>query len=135
MEAKHSESPYGPPLPHQTKPGELTHMDLWGKYHIASIHSNYYYLLMVDNALWHITIKFLKAKEQVGQKVINYIATLCTQNKTPCAIRMDRGTKFVNESLQTWCQAHGIQTQLTAPYSPLQNGVTEWMNCTLVELV
>jgi hypothetical protein len=62
-EAKHSKSPYGPPLPHQTKPGKLTHMDLWGKYHIASIHGNYYYLLMVDDASQHITIKFLKAKE------------------------------------------------------------------------
>jgi hypothetical protein len=64
---------------------------------------------MVDDASWHITIKFLKAKEQAGQKVINYIMTLHTQNKTPCAICTDRGTKFINKSLQTWCQAQGIQ--------------------------
>ena len=133
-EAKHSETPFGPSLPRQTKPGELTHMDLWGKYQIASIHNNYYYLLMVDDATQHITIEFLKTKDQVVQKIVNYIVTLQSQQKTPCTICTDRGTKFVNESIKTWCQAHGIQTQLTALYSPSQNGVAERMNRTLVEL-
>ena len=75
-EAKHSESPYGPLLPHQMKHGELTHMNLWGKYQITSIHQNYYYLLMVDNATHHITIEVLKTKDQAVQQIINYIATL-----------------------------------------------------------
>jgi len=47
---------------------------------------------------------------------------------------MDRGTEFVNKSLQDWSNTQGIQLQLTAPYSPLQNGVAKWMNRTLVEL-
>ena len=109
-EPKHSESPYGPLLPRQTKPGELTHIDLWGKYQVASINHNYYYLLMVDDASWHITIKFLKTKEQAAQRIVNYIAALQNQQKIPCAIRMDRGTEFINEPLKTWCQAQGIQT-------------------------
>ena len=33
-----------------------------------------------------------------------------------------------------WCQREGIEIQMTAPYSPSQNGVAEWMNQTLVEL-
>jgi len=49
-EAKLSEMPYGPMSGHPTKPGELTHMDLWGKYDVASINGNQYYLLMVDDA-------------------------------------------------------------------------------------
>ena len=36
--------------------------------------------------------------------------------------------------MKRWCQAHSIQIQLTALYSPSQNGVTEQMNRTLVEL-
>ena len=54
--------------------------------------------------------------------------------KTPCAIRADRGTEFVNETLRGWCNSQGIELQVTAPYSPLQNGVAEWMNHILVEL-
>jgi hypothetical protein len=36
--------------------------------------------------------------------------------------------------LETWCKEWGIEIHLTAPYSPSQNGVAEWMNCTLAEL-
>jgi hypothetical protein len=75
-EAKLSEAPYGPASEQQMKPGELTHMDLWGKYDISSIHSNQYYLLMVDNAVCYITIKFLKTKDQAAQRIMDYMTYL-----------------------------------------------------------
>ena len=50
------------------------------------------------------------------------------------AIRVDRGTEFINKDLISWCQAKGMDVQQTAPYSPSQNGVAERMNRTLVEL-
>ena len=65
-EVKLSESPYGPMLGCLTKPGELTHMDLWGKYDVASINGNQYYLLMIDDAARYITVKFLKTKDQAA---------------------------------------------------------------------
>jgi hypothetical protein len=40
----------------------------------------------------------------------------------------------MNDVLQMWCQSKGIDNQLTAPYSPSQNGVAERANRTLVEL-
>jgi hypothetical protein len=33
----------------QTEPGELTHIDRWGKYAVKSIHGNQNYLLFVDD--------------------------------------------------------------------------------------
>lgn len=59
---------------------------------------------------------------------------LTTQGKNPRAIRVDRGREFVNENLQKWCREHGIEIQMTAPYSPSQNGVAERANQMLVEL-
>jgi hypothetical protein len=56
-EAKLSVAPYGPMSKCPMKPGELTHMDLWGKYDIAEIHGNSYYLLMIDDATWYITVE------------------------------------------------------------------------------
>jgi transposase InsO family protein len=47
---------------------------------------------------------------------------------------MDCGKEFVNEKLKMWCNERGIEIRFTAPYSPSQNGVAEWMNWTLVEL-
>ena len=134
MEAKLSESPYGPMLGCPTKPGKLTHMGLWGKYDVASINGNQYYLLMVDDAACYITVKFLKTKDQAAQKVMDYMTYLKVQGKTPCAIHANRGTEFVNETLRGWCNSQGIELQVTVPYSPLQNRVAEQMNCMLVEL-
>jgi len=134
IEAKIHEAPYGPTTKKYTKPGELTHMDLWGKYDVMSIHGHSYYLLMVDDASWYITVEFLKAKSDATAKIKDYLAYLAARDKTPCALRMDRGTEFVNEELRTWCHSQGIRFQLTAPYSPSQNSIMECMNCTLVEL-
>jgi len=134
-EAKLSEAPYGPASGRQTKIGELTHMDLWGKYNMASIHMNQYYLLMIDNAMRYITIEFLKTKDQAAQRIMNYMTYLKAQGKSPCTIHANRGTEFINESLRSWCQSQGIELQVTAPYSPSQNSVAEQMNRMLVELV
>jgi hypothetical protein len=49
-------------LNRQTKHGELTHIDLWGKYTVKSIHENQYYLLFVDDMKRYITAECLKEK-------------------------------------------------------------------------
>ena len=133
-EAKMSKSPYGPSSKQFTRPGELTHVDLWGKYHIASINGSCYYLLMVDDATHHVTVEFLKTKDQMNQHIKNYMASLKARDKTPCTIRMDRGTEFDNANLHTWCDSQEVKFQETTPYSLSQNGVAKQMNRTLGEL-
>ena len=133
-EVKMSQAPYGPTKHKLSRPGELTHVDLWGKYDIESIHGNTYYLLLIDDASRYTTVEFLKTKSQAAQRIQDYMTHLKAKGRSPCAIRMDRGTEFVNEELRTWCHSQGIRFQMTAPYSPSQNGVAERMNRTLVEL-
>jgi GAG-pre-integrase domain len=67
IKAKQSERPFGQSSKRKTKPGEMTHMDLWGKYDIASINGSLYYLLMIDNASQYMSISFLKSKDQAAQ--------------------------------------------------------------------
>jgi hypothetical protein len=105
--------------------GELTHIDLWGKYDIASINGNHYFILLVDDSEWYITTNFLKRKIEAAKKVKEYLAYLKAQGKNLKAIRIDHGKEFVNEELDSWCCEHGIEIQKTAPYSPSQNGVAE----------
>ena len=132
--AKHSEKPFGSPTKRVSQPGELTHADLWGKYDVTSINGCQYYLLLIDDATRYITVRFLKTKDQAASQIKNYFTYLSVREKQPRAIRIDRGTEFVNNALMSWCEAHGIDVQRTAPYSPSQNGVAERMNRTLVEL-
>ena len=132
--AKQSEELYRSVSKRATKPGEFTHMDLWGKYEIKSINGRRYYILFVDDYSRHISVRFLKAKSEAAQQVKDYIAHLKAYGKSPRAIRSDRGKEFANDSLRTWCDEQGIEMQLTGPYSPAQNGVAERTDRTLVEL-
>ena len=134
-EAKLSQLPFGEVAQCISKPGELTHMDLWGKYPVQSINGNSYYLVMVNDASRFTTVEFLKSKAHAADKIKNYIAYLSARSRSPCALHMDRGTEFVNQPLKSWCDSRGIRLQLTVPYSPSQNGVAEHMNHTLIELV
>jgi hypothetical protein len=117
------------------EPGKLMHIDLWGKYNVVSINGNQYYIVFIDDAGWYTTVNFLKKKDEAVQKVIEYLTHLKTQGRSPKAIRFDHGKEFINETLNKWCHENRIQIQMTAPYSPSQNGVTEWMNRTIVELL
>jgi hypothetical protein len=134
-EAKQHTEPFPESTTRHTEPGELTHIDLWGKYAIKSINGHQYYLLFVDNAKRYITVQCLKEKSDSTQGVIKYLAHLITQGRNPRGIQIDCGTEFVNQKLKEWCNEHGIEIRLTAPYSPSQNGIAERMNRTLVELL
>jgi hypothetical protein len=79
-------------------------------------------------------VEFLKTKDQAVQRIKNYMAYLRVQDKTPLAICADCGTEFVKVSLMSWCHSQGIELQVTAPYSPSQNGIAEYMNHTLGKL-
>src|SRR5271156_776126 len=61
-----------------TTTGELTHIDLQGKYAVRSINNNQYYLLMVDDSKRYTTVEFIKEKSDASQGVIN-LAHLITQ--------------------------------------------------------
>jgi transposase InsO family protein len=133
-QAKIAHHPFPSTATHTSTIGNLTHIDLWGKYAVQSIHGNQYYILFVDDYSRYVTVKFLKSKTEAQQCVRDYLTHLITRDFTPNAIRVDRGTEFINDNLNTWCTQRGIDIQMTAPYSLSQNGVAEHMNRTLVEL-
>ena len=52
-----------------------------------------------------------------------------------CAICTNNGYEYINKDLQDWCLQKGIRFETTAPHLPEQNGIAEWMNRTLIELM
>nr|GFC37956.1 zinc finger, CCHC-type [Tanacetum cinerariifolium] len=47
-------------------------------------------------------------------------------------VRTDRGGEFTSNEFTKYCKEKGIARQLTAPYSPQQNGVVERRNRTVL---
>jgi hypothetical protein len=103
-EAKLHVKPFPKEMRRTTEPGELTHIDLWGKYAVKSINGNKYYLLFVDDAKQYIMVDFVKKKSEAAQGVINYLTHLITQGRKPKGIQIDGGKEFVNEKLEKWCK-------------------------------
>ena len=120
---------------HERKPGELTHTDVWGPARVTSLHGYCYYVLFIDDATRHCTISFMKTKDETPTKVKQYLALIEHQNSfMPKAIRADNGREYINKDLCTWCLDRGIEIQMTAPYTPEQNGIAERWNKTVVKL-
>jgi transposase InsO family protein len=60
------------------------------------------------------------------------------ENETGLSIkclRIDRGGEFNGQEFEDFCKQHGIKRQLTAAYTPQQNGVAERKNRTVMNLV
>src|SRR6266498_1703909 len=106
----------------RTKPGELTHTDLWGKYSMQSIHGNQYFHSFLNDSTRRPSLMFLKHKDKAAQAIKDYVAYLRARGMHPTAFRCDQGAEFVNDELLYWLQEQGIELQTTAPYSPSQNG-------------
>ena len=47
----------------------------------------------------------------------------------------DNGGQYVSKSFQDFCDTKGIKRELTAPYTPSQNGVAKCMNRTIQERI
>lgn len=52
-----------------------------------------------------------------------------------CCLRTDRGGEFTSMEFDKFCSLNGIKRQLTAAYTPQQNGVAERKNRTIMNMV
>jgi len=57
------------------------------------------------------------------------------RNREIKVLRFDRGGEFCSQQFDNFCEAAGIQRELTIPYTPQHNGVVEIKNRTTMNLV
>ncbi|GJS28363.1 retrotransposon protein, putative, ty1-copia subclass [Tanacetum coccineum] len=76
--------------------------------------------------------ELLKKKKQVGDVSSSVENQL---GKTIKAIRSDRGGEYISQEFKDYLKANGIVQQLTPPYTPQHNGVSERRNRTLLDMV
>ena len=50
-------------------------------------------------------------------------------------VQSDRGGEYINNEFISHLKGQGVEHQMTAPYTPEQNGVAERYNRTVVEIV
>lgn len=136
LEGKMARLPYPQQAERRTtQPLQLVHTDLCGPMQNVTPGGNKYFMAIIDDYSRYVVLYLLKDKAEAKGCIINYVRFTENQfGRKPAIIRSDRGGEFVNKELDQFYRSEGIQSQLTAGYSPQQNGVAERRNRYLKEM-
>ncbi|GJR86891.1 retrovirus-related pol polyprotein from transposon TNT 1-94 [Tanacetum coccineum] len=112
----------------------LLHMDLCGPMRVASINGKRYILVIVDDYSRYTWTLFLRSKDETPEVLKDFLTMIQRNLQAPViSVRTDRGTEFLNKTLNAFFKEEGIEHQTSTPRTPEQNGVVERRNRTLVE--
>ena len=95
-----------------------------------------YFLIIIDDYTWLIWVAMLQQKSDAFEafKRFKTLAEIEKGVKLK-ALRTDGGGEFTSIEFSSYCNSNGIKRELTAPYSPQQNGVAERKNRTVMSMV
>jgi hypothetical protein len=115
---------------------QLIHTDLAGPQRTPSLNGSLYYIVFIDDLTRMCWIYFLRYKSEVAAVFWKFKAHVENQSNSQIQIlRSDNGTEYLSNQFQQFCDEAGIEHQLTAPYTPQQNGVSERKNRSIMEMV
>ncbi|GJZ35435.1 retrovirus-related pol polyprotein from transposon TNT 1-94 [Tanacetum coccineum] len=112
----------------------LLHMDLCGPMRVASINGKKYILVIVDDYSRYTWTFFLRSKDETPEVLKDFLTMIQRNLQAPViSVRTDRGTEFLNKTLNAFFKEEGIEHQTSTPRTPEQNGIVKRQNRTLVE--
>ncbi|KAL4342366.1 hypothetical protein GQ457_08G025750 [Hibiscus cannabinus] len=112
------------------------HAYVGGPIKMPSLNGSKYYIAFIDDFARFCWIYFMKFKSEVADIFWKFKAYVETQSGCKMqVIKSDNGTEYTSEKFNKFCQDAGIEHQLTAPYTPQQNGVVERKNRTIMDMV
>ena len=114
-------------------PLELVHTDLAGPITPASTEGFKYALSFTDDYSGACFVYFLKNKSDTVVAAEKFLADSAPVGKGKC-IRSDNGTECASQAFQSLLRKNRIRHDMSAPYSPHQNGTAERYWRTLFEM-
>ncbi|GKE42247.1 ribonuclease H-like domain, reverse transcriptase, RNA-dependent DNA polymerase [Tanacetum coccineum] len=112
---------------------DLVYGDLCGPITPPTPSGKKYIFLLVDDYSRYMCVYFLSTKDQAFDTFKEYNSMVEKDLRTTLKmLRTDRGGEFTSSEFTQYCKENGIARQLTAPYSPQQNGVVERRNRTIM---
>ncbi|KAL5515273.1 hypothetical protein EMCRGX_G000418 [Ephydatia muelleri] len=117
-----------------TRKLQLVHSDVCGPMPTESIGGSRYFVTFVDDYSRFCRVYFMKRKSEAFDKFKEF--ERCSTNECGLSIgifRSDNGGEYISKEFEKFLLDKGIHHELSAPYSPAQNGVAERINRTLME--
>nr|KYP35468.1 Retrovirus-related Pol polyprotein from transposon TNT 1-94 [Cajanus cajan] len=115
---------------------ELIHSDICGPSTPTSNSNRRYFITFIDDFSRKTWVFFLCEKAEAFETFKRF--RLMVEKESNCVIsclRTDRGGEFNSNDFNEFCTMNGIRRQLTAAYTPQQNGVAERKNRTIMDMV
>nr|GEW98152.1 retrovirus-related Pol polyprotein from transposon TNT 1-94 [Tanacetum cinerariifolium] len=110
------------------------HMDLCGPMRVASINRKKYIMVIVDDYSRYTWTLFLRSNDETPEVLKDFLTMIQRNLQAPViTVQTDKGTKFLNKTLNAFFKEEGIKHQTSTARTPEQNGVVERRNRTLVE--
>ena len=115
---------------------QLVHADICGPIKPVSNSKKRYFISFIDDYSRKMWIYCLAEKSEAFTIFKNYKNLVEKETGAfICCLRTDRGGEFTSHEFDAFCKANGISRQLTAAYTPQQNGVAERKNRTIMNMV
>ena len=126
-----SQSSYG-----AEKPLELIHDDLCGPIEPETLGRSKYFLLLVDDCTRMMWTSMLRQKSDALEAFQRFQVVAESESSLKIkTLRTDHGGEFNSKTFFDFYLHSGIKRQLSAPYSPQQNGVVERRNIIILNMV
>ncbi|GKV28744.1 hypothetical protein SLEP1_g37756 [Rubroshorea leprosula] len=118
------------------KPLEVVHSDICGPINPASNGGKRYFITFIDDFSRKIWVYFLQHKSEAFVAFKSYKVLVEKEAGSPIKVlRTDRGGEYCSDEFAKFCDNKGIKRQITAAYTPQQNGVCERKNRTILDMV
>ncbi|GJZ04432.1 retrotransposon protein, putative, ty1-copia subclass [Tanacetum coccineum] len=114
----------------------IIHTDVCGPLRHVSRQGASYFITFMDDYSHYGYVYLLKHKHEVFETFKVFKNKVDNQlRKTIKALRSDRGGEYISQKFKDYLKACGIVQQLTPLYTPQHNGLSEWRNHTLLDMV
>ena len=115
---------------------QLVHADICGPITPISNSKKRYLITFIDDYSRKTWVYFLVEKSQAVD-IFKCFKNRVEKETGSCirTLRTDRGGEFTSQEFNAFCDGNGISRQLTAAYTPQQNGVAERKNRTIMNMV
>lgn len=115
---------------------ELVHSDICGLISPASESGKRYIINFIDDHSRKCWTYFLAEKSEALNVFKEFKTTVEREaGVLLVCLRSDRGGEYNSKAFQAYCTETGIKRQLTAAYTPQQNGIAERKNRSLMNMV
>ena len=95
-----------------------------------------YFVTFTDDLSRYGYIYLMRHKSETFEKFKEFHNEVENQlGKTIKLLRSDRGGEYMSQEFDDHLKSRGIVPQLTPPGTPQRNGVSEWRNRTLLDMV